>query len=293
MAQVNCEACNDLRENAPGLLVNGLDDEMCTSLTNDTGLNPTDERNDCDDLHDMNDCLVGNMAAEVDAYEVCDWKPFMKKFIPNLWTTLKGIICSICGAWEQIHCLRKYMHNLIVSLNASTQGTAFVRYFRDQGSGVGETYDLIEGQSHTINIYMDAHGTQSGSQVADRDYIVTIANCTNMLHFHEGAVNVTYYASDDTRPIADIRQSQAQHAAVRPTNSSDANFASFSWTTSGSVLVRKGKYIKVDSIVEHAQGITGDSNDPIYRLHQFVLTWIPINIDSSLDESEIMNCDDN
>ena len=35
-------------------------------------------------------------------YEVRDWKKFMKQFIPNLWTTLKAIICAICGLWEHI-----------------------------------------------------------------------------------------------------------------------------------------------------------------------------------------------
>lgn len=114
MASINCEACDELRTTAPGLVVNGLDDTMCASLQNNTGLSPSSGNNDCTDLNNMNDCLVGNMAAEIEAYDVCDWKTFMKKFIPNAWTTLKGIICAICGLWTNIT-------NLWEKLNESSQ----------------------------------------------------------------------------------------------------------------------------------------------------------------------------
>ncbi len=109
---VSCKSCDDLRTNAPGVLVNGIDDTACNSLKNDTGLNPSSGSNDCADLEDLNDCLVGNMEEEVDAYDVCDWKEFMKKFIANVYTVLKGIICAICGIWTRSHkqdCLIDYL----------------------------------------------------------------------------------------------------------------------------------------------------------------------------------------
>lgn len=99
----SCSSCDDLRTYAPDFVLNGFDDDNCTSMQNDTGLVPSNGHTDCEDLHDMNDCLVGNMASEVDAYDVCDWKKFAKQFIPNLWTVLKGIICAICGIWINIH----------------------------------------------------------------------------------------------------------------------------------------------------------------------------------------------
>lgn len=102
MSTLNCSACSEIREVAPEIVVNGLTEDMVTSLQNNTGLNPSDENTDCDDLNNMADCFVGNMAAEVDAYEVCDWKTFMKNFIPNVWTTFKGIIASICGLWTKV-----------------------------------------------------------------------------------------------------------------------------------------------------------------------------------------------
>lgn len=102
MANKNCSACDDLRQDAPNFMLNGLGDTECTSLQNNTGLNPSSGNDDCTDLHNMNDCLVGNMDAEIDAYEVCDWKTYMHKFVPNVWTTLKGIICAICGLWKRV-----------------------------------------------------------------------------------------------------------------------------------------------------------------------------------------------
>lgn len=101
MANYNCSACNELREKAPNLIVNGMTSKECTYLKNDTGVAGTST--DCVDLDLMNDCLVGNMAEEVDAYEVCEWKEFMPKFIKNLWNVLKAIICSMCGIWTNIH----------------------------------------------------------------------------------------------------------------------------------------------------------------------------------------------
>lgn len=112
MANLNCSACEELRQTDPNLIVNGFGETECTSLQNDTGLNPSSGNDDCTDLNNMNDCLVGNMADEVDAYEVCDWKTFMKKFIPNLWTALKGIICAICGLWTSVHTIEARSEDL-------------------------------------------------------------------------------------------------------------------------------------------------------------------------------------
>ena len=113
MAQINCSACEEIRENVPQLICNGFDDSMCESLGNNTGLNPDSGNTTCEDLHNMNDCFVGNQEAEVDLYEVCDWKTFMKQFIPNLWTTLKGIICSICGLFDRTDALCEMMNAFV------------------------------------------------------------------------------------------------------------------------------------------------------------------------------------
>lgn len=108
----NCESCEDLRTQAPDFAMNGVTDKVCASLKNNTGLDASNGNDDCTDLHNANDCLVGNMEDEVEAYDVCEWKPFMKRFIPNLYNTLKAMICAICGLWSNVEKLWCYMNNI-------------------------------------------------------------------------------------------------------------------------------------------------------------------------------------
>lgn len=105
MAKLNCSACEELRQTDPNLIVNGLGDTEVASLKNDTGLVASSGNNDCTDLNNLNDCLVGGMETEVNAYDVCDWKAFMKRYIPNTWTVGKALISAICGIWANIHSL--------------------------------------------------------------------------------------------------------------------------------------------------------------------------------------------
>lgn len=98
----NCAACDELRNDAPNLVVNGMTSTECTSLKNNTGLNPSSGNNDCTDLDNMNDCLIGNLYEEVDMYDVCDWKEFTKNMLDNVWTMFKAIICAICGLWIKV-----------------------------------------------------------------------------------------------------------------------------------------------------------------------------------------------
>lgn len=110
----NCNACEELRTDAPDFVQNGVTDKVCASLKNDTGFSPTSGNNDCTDLDNANDCLVGNMADEIEAYDVCDWKKYMRKFVPNIFNVIKGIICSICGIWTNVHkhdCEINYLFN--------------------------------------------------------------------------------------------------------------------------------------------------------------------------------------
>ena len=98
----SCAACDRLQEDNPDFVVNGITEEVCNSLKNNTGFSTQAGHDDCTDLNDANDCLIGNMEDEVDDYEVCGWKAFMEQFIYNLWTVLKAIICSICGLWTMV-----------------------------------------------------------------------------------------------------------------------------------------------------------------------------------------------
>lgn len=115
MANTNCNACAELKSEVPELIVDGFNDSMCSSLKNDTGLETSSGHNDCTDLNNMNDCLVGNMDVELDGYDACTWKDFMHDFIPNVWTMFKGVNCAVCGLWSNVHSLWSTIRSLCIT----------------------------------------------------------------------------------------------------------------------------------------------------------------------------------
>ena len=147
----SCEACRNLQEYAPEFVLNGVTENVENSLKNNTGFNPASGRNDCQDLNDANDCLVGNMEDEVDAYEVCEWKEFMPDFIHNLWSVLKSIISAICGIWkitEKNDCEIKNLYNgATFTFSEDSQGSSKVV----PGKGVDFSLRRASG-SHSTDI---------------------------------------------------------------------------------------------------------------------------------------------
>lgn len=119
MSKINCEACDNLRENAPEFVQNGVTDNICTSLQNNTGLNPSLStlHNDAQDMHDVNDCTIGRMAQELEAYDVCDWKKYMGKLVPNIYEHNKAVNCVDAGQWAQIEALNDRAELLCKSID--------------------------------------------------------------------------------------------------------------------------------------------------------------------------------
>lgn len=133
MADVDyCEACTELKENVPDLVVNGWNDDYCTTMQNDEGLGVGN--NDCTDLHNMADCFIGSLADEAEITDECDWREYMaEKFVPNLWTTIKAMICAICGIWTQIWLLWEQVNRLWCITNHQTEGETLVISENDTG----------------------------------------------------------------------------------------------------------------------------------------------------------------
>lgn len=102
----DCTVCDSLVETAPDIKTYGdITPTMCTSLQNDTGLNPQNVplHNDGEDLDLLNDCLIGRPESDLERYESCEWRKFMHKFLPNLHTMFKAAICALCGLWANVH----------------------------------------------------------------------------------------------------------------------------------------------------------------------------------------------
>ena len=104
MSEINCDACSNLRDSAANFINNGVTDKVAASLADNTGFNPDLEvlHENCEDLNDANDCLIGMLQREIDSYDVCDWKDFMGAYLGNNYEVLKAIIASDCGQWSNI-----------------------------------------------------------------------------------------------------------------------------------------------------------------------------------------------
>lgn len=123
MSETNCNACNELRRTSPEFVLNGVTDTIAASLKNNTGFNPalTALHTNCEDLNDANDCLIARMDSEIESYEVCDWKEFMHKYLPNNYEVLKAIIAGDCGQWERFNTLEARIGDLCTLINQSVQ----------------------------------------------------------------------------------------------------------------------------------------------------------------------------
>lgn len=157
MSTINCSSCDDLRTNAPEYALNGTTETVCNSLKNDTGFNPSlsPVHNDETDMQNANDCTIGRMAQEIQAYDVCDWKEYMGKLVPNIYEHNKAQNCVDAGQWDSIHTLEEETENLCKSfdnvmglirgnLPPAYYGT-FLQSFLDKVEGVylpsGSGYD--------------------------------------------------------------------------------------------------------------------------------------------------------
>lgn len=165
MATKNCSACNTLQEKSADFVQNGVTTAVCTSLKNDTGFSASNGNDDCADLDLANDCLIGNMEDEIDAYEVCDWKTYMHKLVHNLWNMLKAIICAICGIWTNIHNLWNKVNKHDCEIDYLYNGASFALSETSDtdsyvvaGKGVSFLERSSGGQSSDVNVQYIAGG---------------------------------------------------------------------------------------------------------------------------------------
>lgn len=112
-----CKACDDLKYNATHFVANGLTDKECQSLMNNTGLDPKANHDDCEDLHNMQDCLMEGIQEDLPSYDDCDWKTYLDDMLTNLNTMLQAIVCVICGLWDEIARIWNKINQICNALN--------------------------------------------------------------------------------------------------------------------------------------------------------------------------------
>lgn len=248
-----CSACDDLKETSPNFAVNGFTKSMCTSLQNNTGLVPSSGHDDCEDLNDMNDCLVGNMAREVESYQSCDWKKFAKAFIPNLWTTLKAMICSICGVHtklDKLECEVQYLFEgakFNIKEDAQTDSAYVV---------MGKGCSLYNGDSeeHTADILLN--------------YIAGgLLRLSGSIYFYSGtgtfqdAKVVPNFDNGETMASSKTRQKNSHWGVTgRPANGGELIYE---------IRLKKSQYPQIKTIYS---GRGGESNSGAFTVHFTVFT---------------------
>ena len=96
-----CKTCEDLQQYSPNFVANGVTDEMCSNLESNTGL-MNNGRENCTDLHNANDCLIGGIAEKATSYNPCDPNKMIEDLAKNTMHVIDMLICSDCGQWNEI-----------------------------------------------------------------------------------------------------------------------------------------------------------------------------------------------
>ncbi|OFI46948.1 hypothetical protein BG262_02935 [Floricoccus penangensis] len=84
-----------------------VDDDICKSLANNEGINPTEKskHSDCEDLKALNDLGMGDVHNSLKFLDMCDveaWKCWLFSLVTWIWNINKAMICAICGLWDAL-----------------------------------------------------------------------------------------------------------------------------------------------------------------------------------------------
>lgn len=96
-----CKTCEDLQVYSPDFVLKGVTDQMCENLKANTGL-MNKGRENCTDLHNANDCLIGGIAEKATSYNPCDPNKMIEDLAKNTMHVIDMLICSDCGQWDEI-----------------------------------------------------------------------------------------------------------------------------------------------------------------------------------------------
>lgn len=110
-----CDSCDTLKNLSSAFWQNGVTTAVCNSLKNNTGINAnlSTPHTNCEDFEYMIDCMIGGITEQLDAYDACDLKDWIRMAMSNLYTLEKAYNCSLCGLWQRLEDLEETVRNLI------------------------------------------------------------------------------------------------------------------------------------------------------------------------------------
>ena len=132
-----CSACDSLKATSSNFIQKGVTDTICANLKVNQGFE-NKGHNNCTDMHDMNDCLLGGLLEKIDTYDVCDAKEAIKDLEKNLISIMDVMICSDCGQWEEIEKLWAEIQKIWNAIRALQNKVGGI-----EGS-VGDMYSAVE-----------------------------------------------------------------------------------------------------------------------------------------------------
>lgn len=132
-----CSACDSLKATSSNFIQKGVTDAICANLKANQGFE-NKGHNNCTDMHDMNDCLLGGLLEKIDTYDVCDTKEAIKDLEKNLISIMDVMICSDCGQWEEIEKLWAEIQKIWDAIRALQNKVGGI-----EGS-VGDMYSAVE-----------------------------------------------------------------------------------------------------------------------------------------------------
>lgn len=251
MAEPRCNACDEIRQNAPEFALNGLTDDMCASLGKNNGLVSGDGNDSCEDLELMNDCLIGGSVAEIPAYQNCDWKTYAKRFGSNVWTMLKGVICTMCGILDRLDkhdCEIKYLFEgtkFNIKESAQTDSAYIVL-------GKGCSLYSNDGREHTTDILLNYI---AGGLMRLSGSVYFFSDTSESSTFQE-VKSVPNFDNGETMTTSSTRRKNTRWGVPgRPAIGGELIYE---------IRLLKSKYPQIKSIYG---GRGGESNDGAYVVH--------------------------
>lgn len=325
MREEYCDACYELEEGASNFIENGVTTSIANRLKNDKGFSSdSGVDTDCEALNLANDCLIGGMEDELENYDVCDIKTWLKESWANLHGVLKAMIMAICGLWTKIHCILSGLNTLLTQLSKSDNFAGEVHYLNAVGAGVTGiktpenlrqyivptiTDTATQRASFSItstpvydeddpSILKGYKHVGSGNQFKFPADGVAIVGCCAVLYSpyqNDPSNRIVFYtsaSSSSTDPIPDhtgsnmsaLVASRGLHLGFDLDN---CTVSTFSMPLCTAIPVSKGSYLRC-YVSAHGEVADADAGDVM--VHQIFCMFIP-NFTSALDVDDDLFAD--
>lgn len=98
-----CQSCNDLYTIAPNLWNTGITTAVCNNLKNNTGVTTNTNRDNCQDLDLMMDCLSNRYIGKLASADPCNWGEYLGDFLKAFSIVGNALVCNECGQWTNIN----------------------------------------------------------------------------------------------------------------------------------------------------------------------------------------------